>query len=107
MNNAKLIEDYLNEDEKVDIKPLLRERVTKLTSIIEALSALNQSHYWHVLKEHEFDGDLNSLVGRLEKEKDTVEIFRLQGEIKRVKKYDLEKLLDTRRKELEIIKQKI
>lgn len=107
MNNAKLIENVLEEEKEVDVLPIFREKATKLTEIIEALSNISQSSYWTVLRQHEFDGELQNLVSRLEKEKDTVEIFRLQGEIKRAKKYDLEKLLLQRRQELETVKSKL
>lgn len=107
MNNSQLIGETLQEEEIVDTTPLFREKATQLTEIVEALSNLSQSNYWQVLKKHEFDGDLQNLVGRLEKERDTLEIFRLQGEIKRAKKYDLIKLLAQRRQELETVKLKL
>lgn len=107
MNNAQLIGNTLEEEKVVDIRPLLRERVTQLTEVIEALSSISQSSYWQVLKQYEFDGDVQNLTNQLEKETDTIKIFRLQGEIKRAKKYDLVELLQQRRKELEVIRKKL
>ena len=107
MNNSRLIENSLEEEQVVDIKPILREKASKLAEVIEALSALSQSSYWEVLRQHEFDGDLLSLAGQLEKEDHTVKIYRLQGEIRRAKKYDLTSLLAQRRVELEAIKKKL
>lgn len=107
MNNSQIIENVLEESKVVDVLPILRERVSVLTEVIEALSNLSQSSYWEVLRRYEFEGDLHDLVSRLEKEKETIEIFRLQGEIKRAKKYDLIRLLEQRRKELQVIKSKL
>lgn len=107
MNNSKLIENVLDDEVKVDVLPILREKVTKLTELIEALSNISQSSYWKVLKQYEFDDDLQSLISRLEQTKDTTEVFRLQGEIKRAKKYDLESLLEQRRQELSMIRKKL
>lgn len=104
MNNA-LIQNTL-EEEAVDIKPALIERATELTDLVEALSNIAQSEYWQVISK-EFNRDLQSLVGRLENEKDTSVLFSLQGEIRGIKKFDLIKLLEKKRRELESNKQKI
>ncbi len=107
MNNAQLPENPLEEEVKTDIRPLLREKITKLTEIIEALSNISQSSYWNVLRENEFDSDLHTLISRLEKEKDTIEIYRLQGRIEQARRYELVDLLQARRAELERIKDKL
>lgn len=104
MNNAfALNQDTLKEEVK-DTSPLLRKRAQELTDIIEALQNIVSSTSWKVLQKHEFDDTLNSLLVELGEEKDTVKIYRLQGEIKRAKKYVLEKLLVDRRAELQRIK---
>ena len=95
MNNA-----FITKEEVEEIaQPLLRERVTQLTEIIEALQNVAGSSYWLVLK-NVFDVDLSKAKSRLAKEKDTTEIFRLQGEIRWGEKFDLEKLLEKYRNEL-------
>lgn len=105
MNNSQLIQDSF-EQEGEDVLQHMRERGSELTDLIEALSNISQSSYWTII-EKELNRDLKSLVSRLEKEKETVEIFRLQGEIKNMRKYNLKKTLAVRRKELEVIKKKL
>ena len=107
MNNAFIIKDVLQEETQKDSSPLLQERVEELADIIEALQAIVSSSYWKVLQKYEFDDTLQRLLVELGEEKDTVKIFRLQGEIKRAKKYSLEKLLQDRRQELARIKQQL
>ena len=103
MNNA-----YLNEDEEViDIAPVYRERIEDLTAIIEALQNISGSSYWKVLKQFIFDVELDKAKSRLAKEKDTTEMFRLQGEIKKGEQYDLDKLILKYRNELTSKKGKI
>lgn len=107
-NNAfALMEETLSSTADVDTTPQLRKRAQDLTDIIEALQNIASSSYWKVLKQFEFDDTLKSLLVELGDEKDTVKIYRLQGEIRRAKKYDLEKLLTTRRVELERIRKQI
>lgn len=105
MNNAL----FTTEDEPKEDKtsPLLRERVTELTEIIEALNHIAGSSYWTVLKKFVFDVDLQKARNRLEVEKNTTEIFRLQGEVQWGKKFSLEKLTTQYRNELETIRKKI
>lgn len=105
MNNAKIIET-LSQTPEVDIKPLLREHETKIAEIIDALQHIGGSNYWIVLQK-EFADDLRRLESQLETEEDTVKIFRLQGEIKALKKLDLQKMLREKRKELELIRKKL
>ena len=96
MNNA-----FINKEipEELDSSVLLREKVDKTTEIIEALQNIAGSNYWKVL-ENVFEADLSKAKSRLAKEKDTTEIFRLQGEIRWGEKFDLEKLLEKYRNEL-------
>lgn len=104
MNNAIVLnQDVLKQEEK-DTSPLLRKRAEELGDIIEALQNIASSTSWKVLQKYEFDDTLNSLLVELGNETDTVKIYRLQGEIKRAKKFVLEKLLADRRAELQRIK---
>ena len=96
MNNAFITNEI--EDEKDST--LLREKVDKTTEIIEALQNIAGSNYWKVLQQNVFDVDLDKAKRRLAIEKDTTEIFRLQGEIRWGEKFDLEKLLAKYRNEL-------
>ena len=95
MNNAFINKEIPEEESSV----LLREKVDKTTEIIEALQNIAGSSYWKVL-ENVFEVDLAKAKSRLAKEKDTTEIFRLQGEIRWGEKFDLEKLLEKYRNEL-------
>ena len=104
MNNAYL----KTEDEKEPQKEVfLRERLTQLTDLIEALTAIAGSSHWLVLKQNVFDVDLDKAKRSLAKEKDTTEIFRLQGEIRWGEKFNLEKLLQKHRDELTAIRKEI
>lgn len=91
----------------VDATPLLREQVERLTEIIEALQNIAGSSYWKVLQQQVFNVDLQKAKRRLAIEKDTTEIFRLQGEIGSLEKLSLEKLLKSKRNELETIRKKL
>lgn len=95
------------EDKQEEVLPLLRERTEQLATIIEALNSVASSKYWKVLKQNVFDVDLNKAKSRLAVEKDTTEIFRLQGEIKWGERFNLEKLLLNKRNELEAIRKKL
>ena len=95
-----MIENSLDEGTKQAPTALLRERATKLADIIDALQNISSSSHWKVLKQFVFDVDLDKAKSRLVNEKDTTEIFRLQGEIRWGEKFDLEKLLERYRNEL-------
>ncbi len=108
MNNSKLAIEHvsLQEEEVVDTSPELRRQSEELADVIEALEKVSQSSYWKVLHNKIFDKDLLTLKSRLSKEKDTVEIFRLQGQITRAEQYDLDKMLiDSRNKLINLRKQ--
>jgi hypothetical protein len=105
MNNALINKEYeVASDENL---PALREQVTRLTEVIEALQNIQGSSYWLVLKQHVFDVDLRKAKNRLVSEKDTTEIFRLQGEITWGNKFNLEKLLQSKRNELSAVRKKL
>lgn len=104
MNNASII----NEEElPVDNSVIFREKAEQLTTIIEAIQAIGGSSHWTVLKQFVFDVDLDKAKRRLAKEKDTTEIFRIQGEVAWGEKFDLEKLLQKYRDELTAIRKKL
>lgn len=104
MNNA-----YLNEEreEVKEVAPQLHERASQLTDSIEALQNIIGSSFWKVLQKNVFDVELAKSKRRLEIENDTTEIFRLQGEMRLGKRYDLDKMLAKYRDELTAIKIKI
>lgn len=104
MNNAFAINQNTLKEEVKDNSPLLRKRAEELGDIIEALQNIVDSKSWKVLQKHEFDDTLNTLLVELGNETDSVKIYRLQGEIKRARKYVLEKLLVDRLAELQRIK---
>ena len=54
MNNAKLIENTLLQEEPADVKPMLRARQEKIARIIEAIDSLAQSDYWKLLENEVF-----------------------------------------------------
>lgn len=108
MNNAFVIKDnVLDEEQERDPSPYLNERVQQLTDIIDALQNVAASSYWKVLQKYEFDDTLESLLVELGDEKDSVKIFRLQGEIRRAKKYNLLKMITERREELERVRNQL
>ena len=103
MNNAFINQEIISEDSSV----LLRERVEILTEVIEALQSIASSNYWRVLQQNVFNVDLDKAKSRLANEKDTTEIFRLQGEIRWGEKFDLEKLTKKYRDELTAIRKQL
>ena len=98
MNNV-----YLQvKDDETSI--LSREKVETLTEIVEALQNIAGSSFWQVLQKNIFYVELAKSKRRLENETNPTEIYRLQGEIKLGRKYDLEKLLTKYRDELSAIR---
>ncbi len=110
MNNSRIaIEDVsLEYEEKMDTQPILREQATELLEIIEALEHVTESKYWKLLQVKVWGGILSGLQRRLNKEKDSQEMFRLQGQIVWAEKYtDLQKLTDVYRTKLTNIKKQL
>ena len=103
MNNAFITKETEEKDNSV----ILREKTERLTEIIEALSNIASSSYWKVLQQYVFDVDLDKAKRSLAKEKDTTEIFRLQGEIRWGERFDLEKMLQRYRDELSGIRKQL
>lgn len=104
MNNAHLNQE-VPETEVTSF--LSRERVETLTDTIEALQNIISSSYWKVLRKNIFDVDLDKAKRRIANEKDTTEIFRLQGEIRWGEKFSLDSLLQKYRDELLALKRKL
>lgn len=104
MNNAFFMAETLSDDHERDTTPLLNKRVQVLTDMIDALQHIAGSSYWTVLQNNIFDVDLEKARKSLAKEKDTVELFRLQGEVRTLEKFSLETLLTKSRNELEAIR---
>ena len=103
MNNSKLAIESINlsQEEAVDASPMYRMRETEVLAIIEALENVSSSKYWHLLQEKVFDGVVESLQRRLRNEKDTTEMFRLQGQVVWAEKYsDLKSLIIVYKNEL-------
>ena len=108
MNNSKLIENFLEEENQIDNTPLLRKRLEELTEIIEAIDAVSQSNYYRLLEEKVFKDSLNSFVNQLCNEKDNQKVAWLQGAIAITSKYaDFRKFSEAYRLELERIKQQL
>ena len=103
MNNAFINKEIPEEESSV----LLREKVDKTTKIVEALQNIAGSNYWKVLQQNVFEVELGKSRNRLEVESDTTEIFRLQGEVRLGRRYDLEKLLTKYRNELTGIRKQL
>lgn len=90
-------------------KPDLATRAGKLTTLIEAAERLLQQKEWRTLQEEEFTGGLERAERLLtaeakRSELNTAEIYRLQGEIAALKRYDVAHLRDKYRLELDAIK---
>lgn len=106
MNNARIIIEDVNPKE-VDHSALYKERLEQLTDIIEALQNIAESNYWKTLQKYVFNVDLSKAKRRLAKEKDTIEIFRLQGQLEWGEKFNLELLITKYRDELTTIRKKL
>lgn len=106
MNNANVIKDMFEGNEP-DILAALREREATVLEIIDALQNIGGSSYWKILQQNVFEVDLSKAKRSLAKEKDTTEMFRLQGDIRTGEKLNLESLITKYRNELQAIRQKI
>ena len=101
MNNSSIvIDNALADDPVVDLTPGLRQREIELTAILDAISHIRSSEYWHVLQDKVFTRDLDKLTRRLRTEKDTIEMYRLQGQVTWGEKYNLINLETLYRNEL-------
>lgn len=103
MNNA-----FVQEEPKIDRKPMLRQREQTLQETVEAIEAISQSNYWQVLKNNVFDGLVETLGRKLADEKEEIEIHRLQGQIAWARKFsNFKSLADAYRLELTNIRKQI
>lgn len=108
MNNSKLIENSLEEEEPIDTAPMLRSRQEKIFRIIEAIDSIAQSSYWKFLEGELFLASLNSAVNQICIEKDDRKVATLQGEIKVLSKYaDFKAFSEGYRLELKSIENKL
>ena len=113
MNNSKLIIEDLNISEVTDeYMPKLREREDEIVSILELLTRVNSNHDWIELNDKLFDKVIVGIERRLKIESDKLPldipiIYQLQGELKNAKKYNLSRLIEDYRKELQGIRQQI
>ena len=109
MNNSKIAVDTVNLEleEQVDFQPQFRKQVNENSDILEALEKVQSSNYWKLLEKTIFSVDLTILRTKLSREKDPIEIYRLQGEIARCEKYDLSKLILEKRNQLTKLKKQL
>lgn len=109
MNNG-FIQDAEWED--IDLTAGLQERKVVLSRLIEAIDHLSKNEDWHTLKELLFDGQVEKLEIQLLNEAKAnklsdPEIYRLQGKFEWAKRFDLYKLAETYKKELNQITKKL
>ena len=108
MNNSKLAFESVYDEKEVDRKPYLRLRSEELAKILDAIDNVCASNYWNILKEHVFDGVLESLYRKMANENNENEIYRLQGQIMWADKYsDLKKIAIVYRNELQNIQKQL
>lgn len=101
MNNSQTALNSLLEQEPVDNTVQLRQKETELITIIEALENISKSGYYHTIQKLILDPEIELLRKKLVSEKDTTEVFRLQGKLEYAEKHtNFEKLITTKRNEL-------
>lgn len=84
-----------------EVQAIRTERALKLEKLIESLEAINRSNHWKIIVSEIFEPELQLLRKQLINEKDTVEVFRLQGKVSWAeKKTDMHKLILQFRSEL-------
>ena len=92
---------------------LLREEENRLIKLIEALSKLDKSKEWQVLKEMVFDKSLASIERQmmtsvLTPDINIEQLYKLQGEWAWAKQFaDIDRFVETLKKQLEEIKKKL
>lgn len=107
MNNSQVANLNLEEEQPIDRKPFLRQREIELVKLIEAIENLKSSNYWNILEDF-FTREVEKLRNELDDERDTIKIYRLQGNLEWAKKYsDLSKLSERYREELINIRKQI
>ena len=107
MNNAQLTMEDVSNEKSDQVLVTLRQKEAQLMDTIEALQNIGQSSFWKVLQNNVFEVELAKSKKRLEVESDTTEIFRLQGETRLGRRYDLDQLIIKYRNELLTIKNQL
>jgi hypothetical protein len=99
----------LTEEQKTN----LRKTQADLMRLLEALSKLDKSEEWNVLKELVFDKSVASIERQLLSESlnetiETNKLYKLQGELAWAKRYsDVNRLADTLKTQLKDIKNRL
>lgn len=97
----------------MDPKTILQEEQTRLISILEALEKLDKTKEWTTVKELVFNRSLESIerqikVESLATEINTDKLYKLQGEWVWAKQFcDIDRFVETIKKQLEDIKQRL
>jgi hypothetical protein len=108
MNNSQIIESTLEEEQSIDIAPMLRQRQEEIVKIIEAIDSVSQSSYWKILENSVFQPLLNTMVNQLCTEKDDKQMRWIQGRIDVLSKYaDFKAFGEAYRLELKGIEKKL
>ena len=112
MNNSKIALENLEESEDTHVA-FLQKQQGELAQIVEAINRVESNEDWQKLKKLVLDGVVANLERQLlkeaaEKEVDTAEIYRIQGQLFWARKYvDLKKLSDMYRHQVENLKNQI
>ncbi len=109
MNNAQI---EFDSEVEIDLTPNLQERQVILLRLIEAIDNLSKNEDWQTLKKLLFDGQVEKLEIQLLSEAKLNElqapkIYRLQGNLEWARRWDLYKLAETYKKELNGITKKL
>lgn len=108
MNNAR----FEIEKEEIDLSESFEKRKGELLKILEAIDNLSKNQDWQILKEFLFDGQTEKIERALLNEAKNIEInaskiHRLNGNLEWAKRYDLYKLAETYKIELNNVNKKL
>jgi len=111
MNNAQ-IEIDADWNEVPDMTPSLQEKKAVLLRLIEAIDKLSSNEDWQTIKELLFDEQVEKLEKQLLNEAKAIEllspkIYRLQGNLEWARRFDLYKLAETYKAELNQVTKKL
>ena len=107
------MEELQQQEPSEEIKALMRKQQNEFITIIEAFSGLEKSQEWNTVKELVFERSLKGIERQILNESlnpkiNTDKLYRLQGEWAWAKQYnDTGRFIDTLRKQLQDIKQKL
>lgn len=91
-----------------DAKTLRTKRAITIGKLIQSLEAINKSEHWNIIVAEILEPELHLLRKQLISEKDTTEVFRLQGKVSWAEsKLDLDKLITRFKAELSGIRQQL